>query len=139
VSGRRREARRLLVQALYQHQVGGHSAAELQAQFAGAPEFPRADQGFFRDALDAILGNLAALDAGIGRVADRPVEQLDPVERSILWLGLHELSGDGAPAGVVINEAVELAKEFGAATSHRYINALLDAAASQRRSGRREA
>jgi N utilization substance protein B len=55
------------------------------------------------------------------------VAQLDPVERGILWIGLTELrSHPDVPAGVVIDEAVELAREFGAQDGYRYVNAVLD-------------
>ena len=59
--------------------------------------------------------------------ADRPISQLDPVERGILWLGVAELQlHPDVPLKVVITEAVQLAREFGAQDGHRYINALLD-------------
>ncbi len=72
-----------------------------------------------------------ALDEQIIALADRPIEQLDPIERSVLWIGVAELmSHPDIPAKVIINEAVELAKEFGALDSFRYINAILDNASS---------
>ena len=59
---------------------------------------------------------------------------MDPVERGILWLGTAELRDRAeVPVRVVINEAVELAKEFGAQDSHRYVNALLDRLAARLR------
>lgn len=123
----RHGSRRLLVQALYQRQVGGHPASELVAQFSGDPGFERVDDIYFRTLLDEIVRDADALDDLIRREADRPIAQLDPVERGILWLGLAELrSHPEVPVKVVITEAVQLAREFGAQDSHRYINALLD-------------
>jgi N utilization substance protein B len=85
------------------------------------------DVEFFRRLLDEILADTAALDALIAGDADRPVAQLDPVEHGILWLGLTELRAHPEiPLKVVITEAVQLAKEFGATDGHCYINALLD-------------
>jgi N utilization substance protein B len=123
----RHGSRRLLVQALYQHQLSGHSAAEIATQFAGQRDFRLVDVDYFRLLLGEILADITALDALLTRQADRPVGQLDPVERGILWLGLAELKlHREVPVKVVINEAVKLAHEFGAQDGHRYINAVLD-------------
>lgn len=123
----RHGARRLLLQALYQHQIGGHAVAELIAQFGDRKEFERVDQGYFRALIGEILADKTGLDHCIEQSADRPVAQLDPVERGILWLGTAELKyHPEVPGRVVIDEAVELAKEFGAQDSHRYVNAVLD-------------
>jgi len=123
----RHGSRRLLVQALYQRQLAGHTAAELVAQFSSQKDFEKMDVEFFRRLLGEILADTAALDALIAGDADRPVGQLDPVEHGILWLGLTELRAHPEiPLKVVITEAVQLAKEFGATDGHRYINALLD-------------
>ncbi|MDQ1302480.1 MAG: transcription antitermination protein NusB [Pseudomonadota bacterium] len=123
----RHGSRRLLVQALYQYQLSGHSAAEIATQFAGQRDFRLVDVDYFRLLLGEILADITALDALLTRQADRPVGQLDPVERGILWLGLAELKlHREVPVKVVINEAVKLAHEFGAQDGHRYINAVLD-------------
>ncbi|MCL4792660.1 MAG: transcription antitermination factor NusB [Gammaproteobacteria bacterium] len=123
----RHGSRRLLVQALYQYQLNEHSAAEIAAQFAGQRDFRLVDVDYFRLLLGEILGDTAALDRLLTEQADRPVGQLDPVERGILWLGLAELKlHREVPVKVVINEAVRLAHEFGAQDGHRYINAVLD-------------
>jgi len=123
----RHGSRRLLVQALYQRQLAGHSAEELVAQFSSEKDFEKMDVEFFRRLLGEILADTAALDVLIAGDADRPVGQLDPVEHGILWLGLTELRAHPEiPLKVVITEAVQLAKEFGATDGHRYINALLD-------------
>lgn len=96
-------------------------------QFAGQRDFALVDVEYFRLLLDEILGDTAALDSLLAERADRPIAQLDPVERGILWLGLTELQRHReVPVKVVINEAVKLAHEFGAQDGHRYINAVLD-------------
>jgi N utilization substance protein B len=130
----RRGTRRLLVQALYQHQLAGHSRAELEAQFCRGEDFGSVDGDYFRALLAEILEEGAALDELLAPELDRPVAQLDPVERGILWLGSAELRHHlEVPVKVVINEAVELAKEFGAQDSHRYVNAVLDRLAARLR------
>jgi N utilization substance protein B len=133
-TGKRVRARELLVQALYQMQITGHDLRELRSQFKSRPEFEGVDQEYFGDALDAICNNLDDIEVGIGEFADRPIEQLDPVEHGILLLGYHELqSVPEVPYRVVINEAVNLAKRFGAEDGHKYINALLDRASKKLR------
>ena len=133
-SGGRHGARRLLLQALYQHQIAGHDSAELRLQFDDAGEFAAADGVYFHLLLDEILDAIDALDRRIDALADRPIAQIDPVERAILWIGMAELeSHPDVPVKVVINEAVEIAKEFGAQDSYRYINAILDKASGELR------
>ena len=127
----RHGARRLLVQALYQNQLAGHDSAALIEQFSETKEFSGVDSDYFRSVLDEVMSAKDLLDAQIVTAADRPLEQLDPVERCILWIGIVELqSHSDIPAKVVINEAVELAKEFGALDSYRYVNAILDNAST---------
>ena len=123
----RHGARRLLVQALYQKQVGGHDDATLRLQFCDSDEFAEIDGEFFRVVLDDVLQGWEVLDQKIDALADRPIAQLDPIERAVLWIGCAELrSHPDVPAKVAINEAVELAKEVGSEDSFRYINAILD-------------
>lgn len=132
--GARTRARELIVQSLYQMQLTGHDEAELKAQFHERPDYKRVDQKYYDDLLGAILGSQAELERSIDELADRPVENLDPIEKSILLLGFHELRAVAdVPYKVVINESVNLAKRFGAVDGHKYINALLDRAAEKLR------
>lgn len=129
-SGARSRARDLLVQALYQMQISGHDWEELQKQFRERRDYENVDREYFDESLAEILRNLAALEQSVADLADRPLVQLDPVERGILLLGIHELeSRREIPYRVVINEAVNLARRFGAVDGHKYINAVLDRAA----------
>ena len=119
-------ARAKLVQALYQHAVSGHSAEEIDRQFL-AEGLGDIDVAYFREAIRAVIERIDELDARIAACLDRPIAQLDPVERSILRLGAYELSDRyEIPYRVVIDEAVELARAFGAEASYRYINGVLD-------------
>lgn len=136
----RRAARRLLVQALYQWQMTGQDWQELHAQFSTGPEFARADADYFRMALAGICADPAALDGGIARCSDLAPERLDPVEHAILYLGCWELRCRAdVPYRVVINEAVELARRFGATDGYRFVNAVLDRASREYRSVERGA
>jgi len=134
-SGARTRARELLVQALYQKQIAGHDCDELLAQFHEQAAYSRVDQAFFDEALPAICTCQDALESRIDEVIDRPLEQLDPIELSVLLIGIYELeSRVDVPYRVVINEGVNLAKRFGAVDGHKYINACLDLAAQSLRS-----
>jgi N utilization substance protein B len=129
-SGARSRARDLLVQALYQMQISGHDWEELQKQFRERRDYENVDREYFDESLAEILRNLAALEQSVADLADRPLVQLDPVERGILLLGIHELESRAEiPYRVVINEAVNLARRFGAVDGHKYVNAVLDRAA----------
>jgi transcription antitermination protein NusB len=134
--GARHLARELLVKALYQWQIAGHSLAELSAQFAADEEFARCDETFFSELLAATVADAPALDAMIARHAARGIEQLDAVGRAILLLGLAELKfREDVPSKVVINEGIELAKRYGAADSFKFVNALLDKMSRELRGG----
>ncbi|MBN1239671.1 MAG: transcription antitermination factor NusB [Gammaproteobacteria bacterium] len=129
----RQRARELLVKALYQWQLAGHDVDELTEQFSEAPEYARSDQLYFRDLLSLVLEEAPALDREIARYATRGLDQLDAVGHAILLLALAELRyRRDVPPKVVINEAVELAKRYGATDSFRFVNAVLDKAASAR-------
>jgi N utilization substance protein B len=127
--GSRHGARRLLLQALYQAQIAGHDVAELIEQFSVRDEFATVDSDYFCVVLKDVLSRTVELDKLIDGFLDRPIRQLDPIEHALLWIGAAELSAQAnVPINVIINEAVELAKEFGAQDSYRYINAVLDKA-----------
>lgn len=134
VARHRRAARKNLAQALYQLQVGGHPWQDVHQQFVADPEFADADAEYFRDALRAIAESRAALDERIAGWSDVDLDRLDPVEHGVLWLGLYELGErPDVPYRVVINEAVELTKRFGATDAHKFVNAVLDRAALELR------
>lgn len=134
----RTATRRLLVQMLYQWQLTQHDLADLLEAAVANPHtaetYAKADQDYFRDVLRSVIQDTAKLKAGLDPLLDRPLIQLDPIERSILYMGACELSEHmNVPYKVVINEAVELAKQFGAEQSHKFINGVLDRFAQQAR------
>jgi N utilization substance protein B len=126
------------MQALYQWQLTGQTAAEILGQFGESEESAGADLEYLSELVQAVVTGQASLEPQISRYADRPVDQLDPVERAILLIGVYELTERlEVPYRVVINEAVELTKRFGATDAHRYVNALLDRVAHDRRAAER--
>ena len=127
-------SRKLLMQAIYQWQLTGHSFAELRNQYTMEEGFGAADDEYFRELLKGITETVNELDATLAELADRPLDQLDPVEHAVLLIGVYELKQRAdVPYRVVINEAVDLAKRFGATDAHKYVNALLDRAAQNLR------
>ena len=123
---RRRRARRLLVQALYQQQLTGSDADEILAQFRQREEYGHADSEFFTELLRAATARRDELDREISAASDISIERIDPVERAVLWTALAEMQGRGTRRAIVINEAIELAREFGADQGYRFVNAVLD-------------
>ncbi len=129
-TGARTRARELLVQALYQKQIAGHSCSELLSQFHEQVAYERVDKEFFDEQLSAICRLQDELENTVDGLIDRPLDQLDPVERGILLIGAYELeSRIDIPYKVVINECVNLARRFGSVDGHKYVNACLDVAA----------
>ena len=129
----RHVARAHIVQALYQFQLNAIPVTELQTEFIARAD-ETMDHEFFADVLPVVIKDIETLNQMITDYADRPIGQLDPIERAILWLGLYELTDrPDVPMRVVINEAIELAKTYGGEDGHKYINAVLDKAAKKLR------
>lgn len=127
-------ARRAALQALYQLQINPHPWQDAYQQYATDPQSSRIDLDYFRSLLMRISEQTEALDAHAARFGQIPPNELDPVERATLWLGLHELScHPELPYRVVLAEAVQLARRFGATDGHKYVNAVLDRAARELR------
>jgi len=121
-------SRQLLLQAIYQYQLNGDDFDVLFSQSEQTKEFSRIDQAHFKHLLHETLKNSDKLDKISSKYSDRPNEQLDPIERAIIWIGLMELLSDlNTPVNVVINEAIELAKIYGAEDSYQFVNGVLDA------------
>jgi len=124
-------ARQRAMQALYQWQLTRQDLQTIETQFMHHQEMDRVDVAYFTRLLHDIPQQISELDALYTPSLDRPVAQLDPVERAILWIGSYELTRDEVPWRVAIDESVGLAKKFGAEQSYKYINSILDGVAKQ--------
>ena len=125
-------ARQRALQALYQWQMTGQDLSDIDKQFMEEQEMKKVEIKYFQELLHQIPKHLNELDGLSGEVLDRGIEQVDPVERAILRIGTYELKNRiDIPYRVVINEAVELAKVFGAEQGHKYINSILDKVAQK--------
>jgi len=133
-SARRAVARKLAMQALYRWQMNASPWQDVLNEFAVDEDMRKADRGYFNKLVTDICGGSEALDTALSAYMDRKPAELDPVEHAVLWVGTHELKSVlDVPYRVVINEAVGLAKRFGATDSHKFVNAVLDAAARELR------
>jgi N utilization substance protein B len=123
----RSRARRRALQALYAWQVGGSKMDSVIEQFRHEQDMVVADLEYFEDILHGVEKHVKELDDGIKPFVDREVSQIDPIELSALRMGAYELKyRPDVPYRVVINEAVEATKRFGADHGHSYVNGVLD-------------
>jgi N utilization substance protein B len=131
----RARARRYAMQALYQWDLSGTDLPLIRKQFLVAEDFSKADKPYFIELLSEAPKHIDSIDENISLFIDRPLEQLDPVERAVLRLATYELLYRlDIPYRVTINEAVQLTKKFGAEQGHTFVNGVLDKAAHKLRS-----
>ena len=130
LAAERRKARHYGMQALYKWYMTGAALNEVEAEIRAEYDFEHVDLEYFQALLHGVPAEVDALDAALSPLLDRKLDELDPIEHSLLRMGLYELRQRiDVPYKVVINEAVALAKKFGATDSHKYINGVLDRAA----------
>jgi transcription antitermination protein NusB len=131
-------ARKLAMQALYQWQLAQQSVAEIKQQYLESEEAAGVDEEHFSELISQCIAQQAQITGALAPYLDRPLDQLDPVESAILMIGMYELRERlDIPYRVVINEAVDLCKRFGATDAHKYINAVLDRASREIRAAER--
>jgi N utilization substance protein B len=129
-SATRSVARKLALQALYRWQLNAAPWQDLIQEFHEAEDMARADPEYFRELVEGVWRMHADLDSQLAGLMDRKPELLDPIEHAALLIGLFELSSrPEVPYRVAINEAVSLAKRFGATDGYKFVNAVLDRAA----------
>ncbi|NIB39050.1 transcription antitermination factor NusB [Pseudomaricurvus alkylphenolicus] len=131
----RRKARHYAMQALYQWQMTSAAINVIEAEFHTDNDMSKVDTDYFRELLHKIPQQLSDLDgAYTGFLQERDADELDPITQALLRLATYELKERiDVPYKVVINEAVSLAKKFGATDSHKFINGVLDKVAEKHR------
>jgi transcription antitermination protein NusB len=123
----RRRARELVLQGLYERQLGGSPQERIAGDLRASGGFERADQPYFTELWAGVARDYDALVTRVAPHLDRTPDALSPVERAILVIGTWELSNRvEIPYKVVINEAVELAKAYGGTDGHKFVNGVLD-------------
>jgi N utilization substance protein B len=131
----RSRARRRALQALYAWQMSGSHMKAVIEQFRHEQDMEVADLEYFEDLLRGVEQHVEAIDDALKPYVDREVGQIDPIERAALRLATYELKyRPDVPYRVIINEAIEVTKRFGADHGHSYVNGVLDKLASALRS-----
>jgi N utilization substance protein B len=121
-------SRQLLLQVFYQRLINNDHLDVLVQQSKDRKEYARIDQEYFEILLQEMIDNQENIEQLTSAHLDRSIEQVNPVEKIIIWIAACEiLFHNDVPVPVVINEAVELAKLFGAEGSFQYVNAVIDA------------
>jgi len=132
-SGRSR-ARAFALQALYQHLVGRNEAGAIDIFTRELAGFNKADAAHFDALLHGCIDKADQLDALITPLLDRKLAEISPIEHAVMWIGAFELSSClDVPWRVVLNECIELAKEFGGSDGHKYVNGILNGLAPKLR------
>ena len=128
----RSRARRRALQAVYQWQMTGQDAHDILVQFRDAQDLSQVDEAFFEQLLRGVASDADVLDSTLQPFLDRPMAEVDVMERVVLRIGAWELLHcPEVPYRVVLDEAVELAHRFGSERGHSYVNAVLDKAARE--------
>ena len=128
----RRRARELVLQGLYQRQLSGNDDALIGRQLVEQDEAAEADRDYLRELWRGVTSDYDALVGLIAPHSSRRMAEMSPIERSILAIGAWELSQrTDIPYKVVINEAVDLAKDYGGTDGHRFVNGVLDKLAAR--------
>lgn len=131
IRGKRR-ARRMALQALYQWQIARADLIDIEAQFRAINNMDKVDIEYFRRLLHQIPAQLTAIEAALTPFLDRQMEQINPVERVVLWICSYELLHClELPYKVILDESVALNREFGAEEGHRFVNGVLNNLARQ--------
>jgi len=132
VAKARGKSRRLAMQAIYQWQMTGDNITDIKQQFFDENNFSKLDPGFFSELVSGVASSITELDPLLEKNMPRSVESVDPVERSILRIATYEFVNRlDVPYRVVLNEAVNITKEYCAENSHTFVNAVLDKVAKE--------
>ncbi len=135
----KRKARRFAVQGIYEWQMSGNPVHEIEARTRAENAMHKVDIGYYHELLSQVTVQREALDEVLMPALDRELDALDGVELATLRLGTYELKHHlEIPYRVVLDEAIELAKHFGGADSHKYINGVLDRVAQQLRQAEKQ-
>lgn len=125
----RKQARVLALQALYAWLMSGNDIEQIELTIVTTNDMKKVDMDYFQAILKGVSNKVKDLDKTYKPYLGRLPEELDPIEKSIMRLATYELvERIDTPYKVVINEAIELAKSFGAEESHKFINGALDKA-----------
>ncbi len=123
----RRGSRYGAVQAVYRWLMNEVDVLPLWQEVCEWEQLQQANRGLLKELVFGTIQAAPQLNEKIALHVDRPLAQLDPMEHAVLLVGAFELmSSPELSKRIVINEAVELSKLFGASQAHKYVNGVLD-------------
>jgi transcription antitermination protein NusB len=110
-----------VLQSLYEIEVGGASLTQVLKD-----QFTKKNYPYYKDLLEGVVGLQENIDITLEKVMDRPLKDLDPIERNALRLAVYEFQNTSLDRPIIINESIRLTKKYGAAEGYKYVNAILD-------------
>lgn len=130
----RTRSREFALQGIYQHLVGKNASSDIDSHTRNLIGFHKADEAHYNTLLQGCIDQHGAFDALLEKHIDRPLQELAPVEHAVLWIGIYEFRHcPEIPLRVVLNECIELAKNFGGTDGHKYVNGVLHALSQELR------
>ena len=131
----RSRARHFAMQAVYQWQMSGNPLHAIEAEFHTDNDMSKVDTEYFHEIMHGAVSKRTELDAVFTPyLTTKKIDKLDPITLALLRMATYEFQHRiDVPYRVVINEAVNLAKKFGAEDSHKFINGVLDKVAAETR------
>jgi len=125
----RRRARQFAVQAIYQWQITQAGTSDIIEQFSVDQDLSKTDVPYFKESLIGVVQNIDSLDEKLSPYLSRKIDDVDMVDIAVLRLAMFELTfRPDVPHKVVLNEAIELAKDFATDESYKFVNGVLDKA-----------
>ena len=125
----RRRARQFAVQAIYQWQITQTGTSQIIEQFSVDQDMSKADIPYFKESLIGVVQHIDSLDEKLSPYLSRKIDDVDMVDIAVLRLAMFELTfRPDVPHKVVLNEAIELAKDFATDESYKFVNGVLDKA-----------
>ncbi len=122
----RTRAREFALQALYQHLVGRNDATAIDGFTRDLAGFHKCDSVHYDALLHGCVEGAEQLDALIVPLLDRKLAEISPIEHAVMWMGAYEFQHClDVPWRVVLNEYIELAKDFGGTDGYKYVNGVL--------------
>mgnify|MGYP006086372345 CR=1 FL=1 len=110
-----------VLQSLYEIEVGGASLTQVLKD-----QFTKKNYPYYKDLLEGVVGSQENIDITLEKAMDRPLKDLDPIERNALRLAVFEFQNTSLDRPIIINESIRLTKKYGAAEGYKYVNAILD-------------
>lgn len=110
-----------VLQSLYEIEVGGASLTQVLKD-----QFTKKNYPYYKDLLEGVVGSQENIDITLENAMDRPLKDLDPIERNALRLAVFEFQNTSLDRPIIINESIRLTKKYGAADGYKYVNAILD-------------